>query len=206
MASGTQSPHHVRMNRFLLGLIGCASLLVACGNEVVIEESQQSSSTGGNASTGSSGTGSSGTGSSGTGGTTNVCTPKDDGTVSSEATCKDLDRLVLVNPSITGDTDGDGLLEMGETASLTVVMKDTSGLGFNWYPGVNFESADAAVGVEADTWYYAILACMELPATATIKVAPDVLPGTVVNIRAQISMLNHECPEAFTLEIPVKVQ
>jgi hypothetical protein len=113
---------------------------------------------------------------------------------------------VLVNPSISNDTDGDGLVEPGETVSVTVMMKDTSGLGFNWYPGVEFASKNPSVGVEADTWYYAILPCTEQPATATMKVAPDVLPGTIVTIRAQIAMLNQKCPEAFTLEIPVKVQ
>jgi hypothetical protein len=201
----TKLLHDRTMNR-LLGLLGCASVLVACGNEVVIE-GQNEAAGGGNGSASSSSTSSSSTSSSSTtGGTSTVCTPKDDGTVPSEASCKDLDRLVLVNPAISGDTDGDGLVEAGETASLTVIMKDVSGYGFNWYPGVKFASKDPAVNVEADTWYYAILACTEQPATATIKVAPDAAPGTIVTVRARISMLNHECPDAFTIEIPIKVQ
>ncbi|HMY20257.1 MAG TPA: Hsp70 family protein, partial [Polyangium sp.] len=76
----------------------------------------------------------------------------------------------MVNPVIEGDSDGDGLVEPGETAILTVTMKDVSGLGFNWYPGVVFESGDPAVGVQADTWFFAVLPCGEQPATATIKV------------------------------------
>jgi hypothetical protein len=189
------------MTKLVLALIACASVLVGCANEVIIEERNEAAAGGGNGTSSSSSTGLSST----TGGAAAVCTPKDDGPFS-EPTCKDLDRLVLLNPSISGDTDGDGLLEAGETASLTVVMKDVSGFGFNWYPGVNFASKHPLLGVDANTWYYAILACTEQPATATIKVAPDAAPGTVVTIRAQIAMLNNECPDAFTMEFPVKVQ
>ena len=135
-----------------------------------------------------------------------MCVPQDPPPSPEQPTCQDLDRLVLANPSISDDTDGDGLIEPGETASVTVVMQDTSGLGFNWYPGVEFATKNPMVGVQADTWYYAILPCGEMPATATIKVAPDTAPGTIVTIRAQIAMLNQKCPDAFTIEIPVKVQ
>jgi hypothetical protein len=189
------------MKKFLWGMVGAVSLLVACGNEVVVEEPGD---TPGGSTTASS---SSGTGSSSTsGGTTMECTPQDQAPTPMQPTCEDLSRLVLVDPVISGDTDGDGAVEPGEMATLTVIMKDVSGFGFNWYPGVEFSTKDTSIGVAADTWYYAILPCGEMPATATLKVAPDVAPGKTVTIRAQIAMLNTKCPDTFTIDVPVKVQ
>lgn len=135
-----------------------------------------------------------------------MCVPKDEPPSGVQPTCKDLDRLVLGTSSVTGDTDGDGFVEAGETATLTVMMQDISGLGFNWYPGVEFSTKSTVAGVQSDTWYYAILPCTELAATGTIKVAPDAAPGTVVTIRAQIAMLNQTCPDALAIDVPVKVQ
>ncbi|MBK9259545.1 MAG: hypothetical protein IPM54_06865 [Polyangiaceae bacterium] len=181
----------------LLGLMGCASLLVACANEVIIEPNDDN----GGSSSSSSGTSSS----SSSSGNTATCVPQDDAPVSSEPTCDDLDRLVVVNPSISNDTDGDGKLESGESATLTVMMKDVSGLGFNWYPGVEFESSHPSIEVEPDTWFYAILPCTEQAATATIKVGPDVFTSTEYAIFARIAMLNHECPGTSALGIPMVV-
>lgn len=120
--------------------------------------------------------------------------------------CEELDRIVLVDPVIAGDTDGDGLVEPGESATITVTMKDISGYGFNWYPGVVFSSSSQSVAVNADTWYYAILPCGEQPATATIKVDPAMTPGKTAIIRASVNMLNGECTDTYTLEIPINVQ
>jgi hypothetical protein len=182
----------------LLGLMGCASLFVACANEVIVEPNDNGGAAGGSSSS------SAGSSSSSSGGTA-VCVPDEDAPVSPEATCEDLDRLVLENPSFSNDTDGDGKLEAGETATLTVTMRDVSGLGFNWYPGVKFKSFDPNITVAADTWYYAILPCTEMPATATITVPPDLPVGTEYAIQAQVAMLNHECPDTFTLGIPAVV-
>lgn len=188
------------MKKQLWAVLGCAGLLMGCANEVIIEESPPASSGGGNG-----GTSSSGTSSSTSGGPSAVCVPVEEMPPWMQPTCADLDRLVLVNPEISNDTDGDGLVERGEKASLTVVMKDVSGRGFNWYPGVEFASKGAAVSVQADTWYYAILQCGELPTTGTIEIAPDASPGTTVMVRAQIAMLNEKCTNAFAIDVPINV-
>ena len=186
--------YYSSMNKLLLALVGCFGLLMGCANEVTIEEPQESPS-GGNSSSSSSTSG----------GPTTVCVPSPDAPQSFPATCDDLDRLILIDPKISNDTDGDGLVEAGETASLTVTMKDTSGFGFYWYPGVEFATKDPIASVQADTWYYGILECGEQPATASIKVAPDAAPGTMMTIRAQIAMLNEKCPDAFAIDVPVKL-
>jgi hypothetical protein len=84
-------------------------------------------------------------------------------------------------------------------------MKDISGLGFNWYPGVEFTATNPAMTLDATTWFYAILPCTELLSTAGMKVAADVPPGTMVTIHAQIAMLNQKCPDTFAVDIPVTV-
>lgn len=195
------------MKKLVLGVLGCVSLLVGCANEIIIDDANTKPTGGNQTSSGSSGTGSSGTGSSGTtGGTGTMCVPVDDVPVTSNPTCKELDRIVLVDPVVEADSDGDGALEPGESATLTLTMKDVSGLGFNWYPGVQFASEDASVGVQADTWYYAILPCGEQLATATIKVSPDVMPGKTVTIRAWVDMMNANCTGTFAIEVPIKIQ
>jgi hypothetical protein len=191
------------MKKLVRGLVGCVAVFVGCANEVTIEE-QSSTSTGGTSSgsSGSSGTGSSST----TGGMTTACVPVEDPPISPNPTCKELERLILDNPILEGDSDGDGLVEPGETATLTVTMKDVSGLGFNWYPGVVFESGDPAVGVQADTWFFAVLPCGEQPATATIKVSPDVKKGQTISLRARVDMMNGNCAGTSALDIPLKIQ
>lgn len=173
-----------------------AGLLVGCASEVVVEDANSEPSGGKAASSSSS--------SSTSGSAATECTTQDPGPLT-QPTCQDLDRLVLVEPIIADDTDGDGLVEADETATLTVVMKDVSGLGFNWYPGVEFWTKDVSVGVTADTWYYAVLPCGEQPATATLKVAADAAPGNTVMIRAQIAMLNTKCADTFFVDVPVIV-
>jgi len=180
------------MNKLLLAFSSLSISFVACTNEVVVEEPNENGSGSSSSST--------------SGGTEVVCVPKDQDPTPGEPTCKDLDRIVLVDPVIAGDTDGDGLVEPGETATITVTMKDISGYGFNWYPGVLFASPSQTVEVSADSWYYAILPCGEQPATATVVVDPDVTPGKTVMIRASVNMLNAECMYASTIEVPVNIQ
>lgn len=183
-------------------LFGCMCLLVACANEVIVEEPQ--GSPGGPSGSGSS---SSGTGSSSTSsGAPMECVINDQDPQPTQPTCADLDRLILVDPVISDDTDGDGLIEPGESATITVTMKEISGLGFNWYPGVIFTSSDSAVGAKEDTWFYAMLPCGEMPVTGTIKVDANVAPGKTAVVRASVNMINGDCTDTFTLEIPVKVQ
>ncbi len=74
-----------------------------------------------------------------------------------------------------------------------------------YYPGVNFETAAAGVTVSSGDWFYGIAACQSNPVTASIVVGGNVAPGTVVTITARVAMLNHECPDAYAIEVPITV-
>lgn len=192
------------MKKRLLGLLGLSISIVACANEVIIEDPNGNESGSLSSSSGSSSSGSSS--SSTSSGAPAVCTPNDQDPQPTPPTCAELDRIVLVDPVIAGDTDGDGRVEPGETATITVTMREISGYGFNWYPGVEFASTNLSVGVTADSWYYAILPCGEQPATATVKIDPAMVPGKTAIVQASVNMLNGECKDTFTLEILVEIQ
>lgn len=57
----------------------------------------------------------------------------------------------------------------------------------------------------ANDWFYAILPCQTDLVSAQITVASDVAPGTVVTITARAAMLDHECPDAPSIVIPITV-
>ncbi len=195
MTGCSNSVHDSRMKK-VLACLACVTLFGACSNEVVIEPENDNGAGGSGGASSAMSSGSTGGGS--------TCVPTDPSTMV-EWTCKDLEGLVLTGPVISGDDDGDGYLEPGESATLRITMKDISGLGFNYYPGVNFESSNPKVTTTAESWFYAILPCTEQEATTTIKVLPDVPSGTNVNIRAQVGMLNQECPDAFAVDILVPI-
>ncbi len=113
--------------------------------------------------------------------------------------------LAVSHPVLINDADGDGQLEVGETGSLQVNLDEIAGLGFSYYPGVIFETAAAGVTVSSNDWFYAILACQSNPVSAAIAVGGDVAPGTVVTITARVAMLNHDCPDAYAIEVPITV-
>ena len=121
------------------------------------------------------------------------------------ATCADLDVLAVSDPVIL-DQGGDGKLSAGEDATLRVNLNEVSGIGFSWYPGVNFASDDASVSIKAYDWFYAIAACTSYETRATIHVAPGATPGSIVHITAQVAMINVDCPHAPSLVIPVMLE
>lgn len=180
----------------------------ACG-EVVVSDSP---STGAGGSTGavvaattvtSASSASSGNGSGGAGGST--CVPQPEGAGGfMQPTCADLAVLAVSHPVLT-DADGDGQVEVGETAVLQINLDEIAGVGFNFYPGVNFTTTTAGVTVNHNDWLYAILACQNVPVSAQIAIGSDVAPGTVVTITARVAMLNNDCPDTYAVEIPITV-
>lgn len=154
-------------------------------------------------------TGNGGSGTGGSGGAPAECVVQPEGTGGfKEATCADLSVLSVSNAVLTdttGNGNGNGQLEAGETAVITVDLSEIAGVGFNWYPGVTFTTADEGASVASNDWLYAILPCTVIELTGSVTVDASVAPGTIVTIRAQAAMLNTECPDAPMLEIPITV-
>ena len=134
-----------------------------------------------------------------------TCTVRDAGTTSGWGTCEDLAALAVEAPVVTDD-DGDGRLSPGEGADVRVVLRETSGLDFMWYPGVRFTSDDPRVSLGGEDWRYGMFACSAEEFHARLTVAEDVPPGTVVTVTARAAMLPDECPDAAALEIPIAIR
>jgi hypothetical protein len=143
-------------------------------------------------------------GAGGAGGATQ-CVPKpDDGGAWHEPTCADLDVLAVEGPTLT-DADGDGLVEVGESAVLEVGLRETAAVGFLAYPGVAFTTETPGVTVTSDDWRYAILACQTDRIAASIAVGKDVPPGTKVTVTARAAMLGGPCPDAPSIDVVFEV-
>jgi hypothetical protein len=193
--------------RALLAAVAASVLFVAACGEVVVSSPADSRSPGGGGSTGvvvaSSAVSATGSASSGAGGGT--CVPQPEGAGGfMQPTCADLAVLAVAHPVLT-DADGDGQIEVGETATLQVSLDEIAGVGFSFYPGVLFETTTAGVTVSATDWFYAILPCQTDAVSAQITIGSDVPPGTLVTITARVAMLNHDCPDAYSIEIPFTV-
>lgn len=198
----------------IVAMITLAALsLSACGGSVltgagVTSSSGTSGSTGDEGEdSGTSGTGGTG-GTSGTGGTgeSAPCVPQPDDPDAdfAEMTCADLDLMTVRNP-VLHDAGSDGQLSAGESATITAHLDEIAGKGFYWYPWVKFSSDNPAVEVESSAQLYGIMACQSVEVSAQITVAASVPPGTVVHVEAQVASLNKDCPEAFSISIPVEI-
>jgi hypothetical protein len=192
------------------------ALLVACGGSVSTEtagsETAGSESNSGSAGASTSGDpagggggGGAGSGSGGDGGASSTCSPKPEGMGGfMQPSCEDLAVLTVSDPVVT-DEDGDNLVEAGESATLKLNLNEVAGVGFNYYPGVIFETAAPGLTVSSEDWYYAIFACQTHPVTAHIELDSDIPPGTVAVITARVAMINQDCPDAYAIDIPIKV-
>jgi hypothetical protein len=180
--------------------------LAACSGEVIPGttggDTVSGADSGAGGSTGSGGIGDGGAGGSGGSG---ACVPVEETGGFQQATCADLDRMTVSDPVVT-DAGGDGKLSPGEAGKLALKLNEISGKGFNWYPGVKFYSDVPGVFVKELDWYYAILPCQSFDTGATILVDTPVPKGTLVHVTAQVAMLNTECPDAFSITVPVEIE
>jgi hypothetical protein len=187
---------------FRLALASFLVLSAACTAQVTMADSAAQTGSGGEG--GSGATGAAGVG--GTGGAA-VCTPQpeDPDAGFQQPTCADLAGLTL-GEAVVSDAGGDGTVSPGENATIRVPLIETAGKGFNYYPGVTFSSDVALVPDQGAAQFYAILPCQSLDALVGITIPPDVKKGTVVKVKAQVSMLNATCPDAFatTVSIPIE--
>ncbi|MBI5488885.1 MAG: hypothetical protein HY905_16245 [Deltaproteobacteria bacterium] len=134
-----------------------------------------------------------------------ICAPLDAGTTSGWGTCEDLQRLELEAP-VVSDDGGDGRVSPGEGADIRVVLRETAGLDFMWYPGVTFLADDPRVTVGSDDWRYGMAACSAEEYHARLSVPADMPSGTMVTVTARAAMLPDECPDANILDIPITVR
>ncbi|MEZ4371846.1 MAG: hypothetical protein R3B07_13515 [Polyangiaceae bacterium] len=141
----------------------------------------------GGAQGGSAGTG--GAAGAGTGGTGGMECVEQMGTGGfMQPACSDLDRLVVRNPRL----DPSGGITPGSKATFRVDLTDVSGYGFNYYPGVDFESDTQGVTV-TDEQFFAVLPCGTNETLSNVEIDPSVPSGTEVTISATVTMLNQQC-------------
>ena len=182
---------------------GLLLVSAGCGSQVVSGPGDAlSTGSGGSTATVTASTG--GGGDSGTGGSA-VCVPQpEEPGPFVKATCADLAALAVSHAVVT-DANGDGQVDAGESAVLQVNLDEIAGVGTYFYPGVLFETASAGVTVSSNAWLYGIMGCQTVPMSGEITIGSDVAPGTVVTITARVAFLNHTCPDAFAITVPITV-
>jgi hypothetical protein len=187
---------------FRLALASFLVLSAACTAQVTTMTNAAQTGAGGEGGSGSTGSGNEG----GAGGAA-VCVPQpvDPNAPFEQPTCADLAGLTLGEAVVT-DAGGDGKVSPGESATITVPLVETAGKGFNFYPGVTFSSDVAVVPDQGAAQFYAIPACQSLDAVAGITIPPDVAKGTVVKVKAQVSMLGATCPDAFSITVSIPIE
>ena len=174
-----------------MGWAAALVMLTACGGKVVEPGStEETTSTQG--------------GGAGAGGGT-VCVPLNQGGSPLQPTCADLEGLAVRQP-VLGDEGGDGKLAYQEKGTIEVTLADASGRGFNWYPGVHFTSETISIESSGLDQFYAVLPCGSMEASAGVALLTPYPAGTVLKVKAQVSALNLDCPEAPFVELPVVVQ
>lgn len=183
--------------------------LAACGGSVVEGPSDTSTGSGTTTTSETFTTGSTGSfsGGGGAGGATK-CTPAEGGTGGFvQPTCDDLAVMNVTNPLLV-DEGGNGKLKYGESAKVTVKLNEIAGVGFNFYPGVRFSSDSDALSIPApdNSWFYAIFPCESYDASADIKLYMNMPKGVVMYVKAQVGMLNADCPDAPSIFIPVEIE
>jgi hypothetical protein len=136
------------------------------------------------------------------GGTSRPCTTSSDTSDFHAFSCADLKALVVSNLVVGGD----GFASPGQIVPLQLLLSDTTGKGFNWYPGVVLEADRLDVTFTFDDWRYAILACDSVPLKALATFAATVPIGTTVHASARPASLNAPCPDAPAFPFTVTVR
>ncbi len=113
--------------------------------------------------------------------------------------------MTVSDPKLT-DAGNDGTISPGEDFTIAVNLNEVAGLGFNFYPTVQFTSDTFGIAVSQATQFFAILACQSIEAKAKGSVMSSVPPGTKVTIQAQVAALNMTCPSTHSIQIPFTVQ
>ncbi len=200
------------MKSFAIFFVFCGAL-IACGAEVTSQGENQSSPSSSSSTsakpppTGAGGAGEGGGNVTDPGPPPQPCVPEPEGGGGTpvKPDCSDLGGLSVSNPTLT-DENGNGLFEAGETLSLTLKLNETQGRDFMWYPGVLFESTHPGASVPAEYWFYGIFACQSHEVPVTIALSPGLPKNTKITISARVGMLNENCPNSSSLQIPFEIQ
>jgi hypothetical protein len=189
------------MNDSILGFVALMSLslgAVACVTRVEVPSESGGTSTGAGGAGGASATG---------GGDPTPCVPQPDDPDAgfTPATCADLAVMKVSDPVVIDDS-GDGKVSPGEGAVIHVNLSEIAGKGFSYYPGVTFTSDLAMVPDPGAGQLYAILACQVDDLAAHIVVPSSVAKGTVVHVKAQVSMLGATCTSGDSVTLSIKVE
>lgn len=182
-----------------LGMVAVVLSLAACGGNVVRENEG-----GGGAATSDSQAGGGGAGGSPATATACEVQPTDPNGGWAEPTCDSLGAMVIESPNVVDD-GGDGEVAAGEKATVSVQLREITGIGFYAYPEVLFSSDVEGVTVTNDAMLYGIGACDSIEMSTVITVDASVPKGTVVHVGAQVGMLGLECPDAFATSIPILI-
>lgn len=122
-------------------------------------------------------------------------------------------RFTLTDPVFT-DEDGDGDWSPGESATILVMLNETSGEDFMAYPGVLFEADGADVAVHTpEFWFYGILGGDSMEAYTALALSEDAVPGDRVALTMRVSSLvcdggsgwEEECPDPNPLALEISV-
>lgn len=158
-------------------------------------------STGGAAAGGAATGGAAGAGSGGVGGETGECVEQTGSGGFTQPECGDLERLVVRNPRL----DPPGGIASGSKGTFRVDLTDVSGYGFNFYPGVDFETDTPGVTVN-DEQFFAVLPCGTNETSSNVEVDASVPAGTEVTITATVMMLNEQCTGTDSVSYKFTVQ
>lgn len=190
----------MKTNRLGWAVIAAALSMVAGCNGTVVSEN---------------GAGGDGAGGSDTGGETSTADTTTSSTLCVEQptdwdnlppqNCETLTSLIVANPALTDDS-GDGSVSPGETATLAVDLVETSGYGMFSYPLIHFTTDNPAVTASNEAMLYGIGGCGVFTLNTLITVSASIPKGTKINVYAQVGALNLDCPDAFTLTVPVQIQ
>jgi hypothetical protein len=94
------------------------------------------------------------------------------------------------------DESGDGRLSPGESAGLSVMLRETSGYDYYRYPGVEFSADDPRVTFGpygSGSYLYGMHGCDSGRMSVTVSFGADLMPGTAVVLTAQPAALHQAC-------------
>jgi hypothetical protein len=180
-----------------IALLGFLASLTACGGTSTKRTHPEG--TGGDAGAGGSGEGGA------TGEPACAVDPKGDPMADG---CAELERLVVENPTLVEGSNGDGRLTVGEMVEVSFALRDTSGLGYNAYPGVIFDVTPPGIAAEPTTDFnsFALLPCDSVIASVRLVLGQTIGPGTVIEVTARAAALNQDCPNTNSRTVRLTVE
>ncbi len=133
------------------------------------------------------------------------CSVRGDG-IPSGSECADLQAVVEHLHLV--DADGDGIVSPGASATLYLTLRDVSGRGFSWYPGVVVESDPSEVEVQDSYgWLYALSPCEGAQLAIPVRFPEPLAPGTRVRFTARADVVQHSpCIGTHAATISVRME